>query len=168
MAPQEMLLDQDWHYTQTPSRNFNSVKRDWQKCSSFPTSVHIELKKAGKINNPYEDLNEWDVQCEWGAWGSPRTCRLALRLTIQGYKKQSGSSVRPLTPRRCSSSKAMWTWYARDWTPTVMCTSYAPIIVSHYTHKLMRSQEWGVSRQYRQHVHPASHPRPPLPPTRLK
>lgn len=57
-------LDQDWQFTQIPSRGFENVKRDWQPCSSFPTSVHVELKKAGRIPDPYRDLNEWDVQCK--------------------------------------------------------------------------------------------------------
>ncbi|QRV76379.1 beta-mannosidase [Ceratobasidium sp. AG-Ba] len=38
------------------------AKDEWIPTSTFPTSVHVELIKLGKIPDPYIGLNEWDVQ----------------------------------------------------------------------------------------------------------
>jgi hypothetical protein len=67
-------LDQEWYYAQATDRHRETLKPDWQKCSSFPTSVHVELKKAGRIPDPFVDLNEWDVQCTCRATVSTLLC----------------------------------------------------------------------------------------------
>lgn len=41
-----------------------TAKDEWLPTSTFPTSVHVELIKLGKIPDPYIGLNEWDVQCK--------------------------------------------------------------------------------------------------------
>jgi hypothetical protein len=58
-----------WQYAQLPSASFpdldeHSKACQLTKCSKFPTSVHVELLAAGKIPDPYKDLNEAEVQCE--------------------------------------------------------------------------------------------------------
>ncbi|KAH7345103.1 beta-mannosidase [Rhizoctonia solani] len=53
-----------WSFTQVGERDEASVtaKDEWIPTSAFPTSIHVELIKLGKIPDPYIGLNEWDVQ----------------------------------------------------------------------------------------------------------
>lgn len=60
-----LTIDKGWEFTQTPSKYFEDVQDEWHECASFPTCVHVELHKAGKIPDPFRELNEWDVQCEY-------------------------------------------------------------------------------------------------------
>jgi hypothetical protein len=62
--PSRQLIDQDWYFSQVSSTTWPDVEEEWTPCASFPTSVHVELKKQGKIHDPFEGLNEWDVQCQ--------------------------------------------------------------------------------------------------------
>lgn len=57
-----VTLDQGWSFTQLPSDKFKDVKEDWQGCK-VPTQTHVELKRLGKIPDPFKGLNEWAVQC---------------------------------------------------------------------------------------------------------
>lgn len=60
-----MKLDSPWCFTQIASKpHFENIKEEWQECGSFPTSVHVELRRLGKIPDPFKGLAEWDVQCE--------------------------------------------------------------------------------------------------------
>ena len=40
------------------------VKASWRPCTSFPSEIHVELIKAGKIPNPIQGFNEHLVKCE--------------------------------------------------------------------------------------------------------
>lgn len=53
-----------WEYTQLASSSFPNVQEEYVPVTKFPTSVHVELLAAGKIPDPYKDLNEADVQCK--------------------------------------------------------------------------------------------------------
>lgn len=63
--PSRTALCDNWEFTQLPSARLPETKPAWSQCSKFPTSVHVELMKQKKIPNPYKDLHEWDVQCEF-------------------------------------------------------------------------------------------------------
>lgn len=56
-------LSKGWSFTQLQSDKFKDVKADWQTCK-VPTQTHVELKRLGKIPDPFKALNEWAVQCE--------------------------------------------------------------------------------------------------------
>jgi beta-mannosidase len=58
------LLDKNWSFSQVASEHVPDVNEDWEACK-VPTSIHVELKRLGKIPDPFKDLNEWEVQCEW-------------------------------------------------------------------------------------------------------
>lgn len=60
--PSTTELKNGWTYSQVRSETTPDVQEDWQECS-IPTSVHVELKNAGKIPDPYKGLNEWACQC---------------------------------------------------------------------------------------------------------
>ncbi|KAK8844526.1 hypothetical protein IAR55_006372 [Kwoniella newhampshirensis] len=61
-------LDQNWQFSQVSSQYWPDVKESWNPCK-VPTSVHVELKKLGKIPDPFKDLNEWEVQwIQEGDW----------------------------------------------------------------------------------------------------
>ncbi|KIY73725.1 glycoside hydrolase family 2 protein [Cylindrobasidium torrendii FP15055 ss-10] len=51
----------DWAFTQIGGGQA-TVDGEWIQVSSFPTTVHVELLKQGKIPDPFVGLNEWDVQ----------------------------------------------------------------------------------------------------------
>ena len=36
----------------------------WAKAAAFPSEVHVELLKAGRIPDPFKGFNEHEVQCE--------------------------------------------------------------------------------------------------------
>ena len=36
----------------------------WAKAAAFPSEVHLELLKAGRIPDPFKGFNEHEVQCE--------------------------------------------------------------------------------------------------------
>jgi beta-mannosidase len=60
------LLTTNWEFSQVASSPYSvQVKEEWLDCS-IPTSVHVELKKRGKISDPFKGLAEWDVQCGYG------------------------------------------------------------------------------------------------------
>ncbi|WVF68284.1 hypothetical protein IAT40_003049 [Kwoniella sp. CBS 6097] len=55
-------LTKGWTFSQVASKHSSAqVKEEWNPCN-IPTSVHVELKKLGKIPDPFKDLNEWEVQ----------------------------------------------------------------------------------------------------------
>ncbi|WRT69910.1 uncharacterized protein IL334_006901 [Kwoniella shivajii] len=61
-------LKDNWSFSQVPSEHCKDVEESWSQCE-IPTSVHVELKKLGKIPDPYKDLNEWRVQwIQEGDW----------------------------------------------------------------------------------------------------
>ncbi|KAJ7638773.1 glycoside hydrolase family 2 protein [Roridomyces roridus] len=49
-------LLQHWQFAQIDGDG------EWLPCSSFPTTVHLELLHLKKIPDPFLGLNEWDVQ----------------------------------------------------------------------------------------------------------
>ena len=55
-------IEKGWSFTQLSSDKFKEVKPDWQTCK-VPTQTHVELKRLGKIPDPFKALNEWAVQC---------------------------------------------------------------------------------------------------------
>lgn len=57
-------IDAGWEFSQVASKTQPDVAENWASCSKVPTSVQVELQKAGKIPDAYKGLNEWDVQCE--------------------------------------------------------------------------------------------------------
>ncbi|KAG8705027.1 hypothetical protein FRC08_001891 [Ceratobasidium sp. 394] len=62
--PASIPIHSGWSFTQVGQRGDASVTApgEWLPTSTFPTSVHVELIKLGKIPDPYIGLNEWDVQ----------------------------------------------------------------------------------------------------------
>jgi hypothetical protein len=63
--PSKTPINSHWSFSQVSSPTWSDVKEEWTTCASFPTSVHVELRKQGRIPDPFKGLNEWDVQCEW-------------------------------------------------------------------------------------------------------
>ncbi|CAE7190017.1 unnamed protein product [Rhizoctonia solani] len=63
-VPTSFPIHTGWSFTQVSERGETPVnaKDEWIPTSTFPTSVHVELIKLGKIPDPYIGLNEWDVQ----------------------------------------------------------------------------------------------------------
>jgi beta-mannosidase len=57
------IIDKGWSFTQLASEKFKDVKPEWEDCK-VPTQTHVELKRLGKIPDPYKGLNEWAVQCK--------------------------------------------------------------------------------------------------------
>ena len=41
------------------------IKASWSACTSFPSEIHVELTKAGKIPDSFRGLNEHLAQCEF-------------------------------------------------------------------------------------------------------
>jgi beta-mannosidase len=58
------LSDVQWFYKQNDDSD-----EDWHKTASFPSEIHVELLKAGKISDPYYGYNEQQIQwigdAEW-------------------------------------------------------------------------------------------------------
>ena len=49
--PTPILLDQNWLFTQV-SGGHGTREDEWLPVSQFPTTVHVELLKRGKIPDP--------------------------------------------------------------------------------------------------------------------
>lgn len=80
--PSSTPIHSNWTFTQVGQHGDASAtaKDEWLPTSTFPTSVHAELIKLGKIPDPYIGLNEWDVQCKIYfllQFHSSRPCELA-------------------------------------------------------------------------------------------
>ncbi|KAL7420732.1 hypothetical protein Q5752_004683 [Cryptotrichosporon argae] len=58
-----------WEFTQLANSTDDQAKEDWAACN-VPTSVHVQLRRLGRIPDPFAGLNEWDVQwiqeADWG------------------------------------------------------------------------------------------------------
>ncbi|KAF8528704.1 glycoside hydrolase family 2 protein [Gautieria morchelliformis] len=52
------VLNQNWEFAQLSEQK----PVDWLPVTQFPTTVHVELLKAGKIPDPFVGQNEWQVQ----------------------------------------------------------------------------------------------------------
>ncbi|CEL57611.1 beta-mannosidase [Rhizoctonia solani AG-1 IB] len=65
-VPTSLPIHEGWSFTQVGELERGgkpaTAKGEWIPTSTFPTSVHVELIKLGKIPDPYIGLNEWDVQ----------------------------------------------------------------------------------------------------------
>ena len=64
-------LDKNWEWkehtpTDTASRVAEIVERrsGWNEALHFPSEIHVELKDANIIPDPYLGFNEHKVQCE--------------------------------------------------------------------------------------------------------
>ncbi|KAI0089166.1 glycoside hydrolase family 2 protein [Irpex rosettiformis] len=56
-------LHQGWTFTRIGGGGEDVVKEgEWLGVQEFPTTVHVELLKQGKIPDPFIGLNEWEVQ----------------------------------------------------------------------------------------------------------
>lgn len=98
MRLSSLSLDKDWSFTQVGGGQ-GTEDGEWIPVSNFPTTVHVELLKLGKIPDPvsrfiyfaarispvlrirlmktirmvqFVGLNEWEVQCKF------RTRRLGI------------------------------------------------------------------------------------------
>lgn len=85
-------IRKNWSFSQVSSEQSPDVEESWEACK-VPTSVHVELKRLGKIPDPFKDLNEWEVQCKCSVLGSASACLLTR---LQGCKRLTGCSKRPL------------------------------------------------------------------------
>jgi len=63
MSSTDTTISEGWSFTQLKSEKFKDVKPDWEECK-VPTQTHVELKRLGKIPDPFKALNEWAVQCK--------------------------------------------------------------------------------------------------------
>ncbi|CAK5275576.1 unnamed protein product [Mycena citricolor] len=52
---------EDWSFTQIGGGQ-GTKDGEWSQVSQFPTTVHVELLKLGRIPDPFVALHEWDVQ----------------------------------------------------------------------------------------------------------
>ena len=51
----------------------DEVNSPWTNAATFPSEIHVELLKAGRIPDPFKGFNEHEVQCEshiLASWGS--------------------------------------------------------------------------------------------------
>ncbi|TRM61591.1 glycoside hydrolase family 2 protein [Schizophyllum amplum] len=51
----------DWSFTQIGGGE-GTKDGEWLQCCEFPTTVHVELLRLGRIPDPFVGLHEWDVQ----------------------------------------------------------------------------------------------------------
>lgn len=61
-------ISQNWSWKQRDASIasvLDEVNLTWSPATSFPSEVHVELLKAGRIPDPFLGFNEHDVQCEW-------------------------------------------------------------------------------------------------------
>ena len=54
------------------------------KAAAFPSEVHVELLKAGRIPDPFKGFNEHEVQCESAILFFARKARLYAGLLVAG------------------------------------------------------------------------------------
>ncbi|KAL4267421.1 Beta-mannosidase glycosyl hydrolase [Pleurotus pulmonarius] len=54
-------ISSGWSFTQIGGGE-GTKDGEWVPASSFPTTVHVELLKLGRIPDPFVGLHEWDVQ----------------------------------------------------------------------------------------------------------
>ena len=61
----QKLAPTNWTYAQIPSAELPiSGATEWNRCSQFPTEIHLELRGAGKIPDWNKGRAEHDIQCE--------------------------------------------------------------------------------------------------------
>lgn len=61
-------ISQNWSYKERdPSiaSVLDEINASWTNTTSFPSEVHVELLKAGRIPDPFLGDNEHQVQCEY-------------------------------------------------------------------------------------------------------
>ena len=54
-VPDDDLFDQEM---------LGVAENEWTEVLSFPSEIHVELLKAGRIPDPFLGFNEHEVQCE--------------------------------------------------------------------------------------------------------
>jgi beta-mannosidase len=55
-----------WHWKERDTSlklTQESIETDWTPASTFPSEIHVELLKTGRIPDPYLEFNEHEVQC---------------------------------------------------------------------------------------------------------
>ncbi|KZT72528.1 glycoside hydrolase family 2 protein [Daedalea quercina L-15889] len=63
MSLTSRALHDGWSFTQAGGAERGAMKEgEWIPVQAFPTTVHVELLKAGRIPDPFIGLQEWDVQ----------------------------------------------------------------------------------------------------------
>lgn len=73
----------NWQYKQrsTDTDLLTDLSSDsaWTSCAQFPTEIHVELMKAGKIPHPYKGRNEHEIQ-----WVSQQEWLFRSELKVDG------------------------------------------------------------------------------------
>ena len=67
MTAHNLPIAQNWSYKQRDT-SISSVldelnESSWTTATGFPSEVHVELLKAGRIPDPFLGFNEHEVQC---------------------------------------------------------------------------------------------------------
>jgi beta-mannosidase len=69
-------LSSGWKWKQRENSLASSVLEElnltdkWNAAQTFPSDIHVELIKAGKIPDPYVGFNEHKVQCKDSVTGT--------------------------------------------------------------------------------------------------
>ena len=93
-------LSQNWSWKQRDmavASVLDELSSSWSSATSFPSEVHVELLKAGRIPDPFIGFNEHEVQCEYISM----TCRVCIHIVMsQGLATASGCTSPSSTSRR--------------------------------------------------------------------
>lgn len=60
-------ITQTWYWKERDASIasvLDEIDSSWTSATSFPSEVHVELLKAGRIPDPFVGFNEHEVQCE--------------------------------------------------------------------------------------------------------
>ena len=92
----------------------------WTDAAAFPSEVHVELLKAGRIPDPFKGSNEHEVQCE--SCIAVSSCVDYMR-HLQGSANVSGCTAPSSMCRSRSAAGRTRSWCSRGWIRSATFTS---------------------------------------------
>ena len=128
MTARVLELNAEWHWKERNSAEHESVASEvlqeprrsssWAPAREFPSEIHVELIKSGRIPDPFVGFNEHQVQCTSAICCTELTADADCS---KGSDTKSGCTVARSLDLRMPQMFHMLTYGSKVWTQYVKC-----------------------------------------------
>ena len=128
-AARVLQLNSGWYWKERNSADYESVVTEvpeeprrgssWAPAQQFPSEIHVELMKSGRIPDPFVGFNEHQVQCTSAVCCTEVTVDVGC---FKGSDTKSGCTTAHSLDLWMAQMLHMLTYGLKVWTQYVTCT----------------------------------------------
>ena len=122
-------LSAEWYWKERDAAGYESVVSEthqdpsrspsWSPARKFPSEIHVELLKAGRIPDPFVGFNEHQVQCM--SFAICCAASMTDRGCYQGSDKRNGCTTACSLDLKTPRTPHTLICVLKDWIRSVMC-----------------------------------------------